>query len=148
MTTSRKARVIQAVAELAAAALPDAVVERNTPSPSRTPAGGRVDVADGSQGDPEITLSPYQETYTHVVPLMLTAPETATDAQRHELLDQMLVALQAAVEADRTLGGLVEYLRLLPAEVDDAATDDGGAFVRIAETGIEATYTVSGPQGA
>jgi hypothetical protein len=148
MTASRRERVILAVVALAKAALPNAEVKRNQPASARVQPGGHVDVGDGEQGEPEITLSPYRETYPHVVPLTLTAPESISDDQRHGLLDLMLIALQAAVEADRSLGGLVEYLRLLPVETDDAATADGGTFVRIAETAIEATYTVSGPQGA
>lgn len=148
MSESRSERVIQAVKALVQTALPGAEVKRNRPAPERTPPGGHVDVMDGEQGEPEVTLSPYQETYAHIVPLTVTAPESLGDDQRHAWMNAALKAIADAVEADRTLGGLTEWLRALPPEMDDAASPGGGVFARVAELPIEATYTVAHPLGA
>lgn len=139
---SRCEEVVQAVTALSGQALPDALVERDAPWPKKAQPGGQVIVRNGDPGDPEITLSPLAYTYSHGVEIEVFGP--AADDDRHAALDAMLIALGEAVEADRTLGGLCEWLEPSAAEPDDVMVDHGQPL-RAARLTVLAVYTTSNP---
>jgi hypothetical protein len=141
--TSRREEVLNAVKALIAAALPGAKVERNAAKPERIPAGGLVIVRDGDPGDPEVTLSPLTYIYTHRIPVEI-AVLAAAPLTREQTLDAALVAIGEAVEADRTVGGLCDFL-----EPEAPSTDDleatGTVAGRWVDAVILATYATSNP---
>lgn len=140
---SRKEQVILAVVALVQAALPNATVRRNGDMPDRPEAGGLVVVRDGDMGDPiSVMLSPLAYTYAHAVNLEIVAPAGAE--QRSEVLDGMLAALGAAVEADRTLGGLCEWLEPTAPDTDDINPANTQP-VRWSALDLVATYTTPNP---
>lgn len=136
---SVREQVLEAVKALVAAALPSADVERNRAKPRGVGAGGTVIVRDGEPGEPDIDLSPLTYNYSHRIVLEFAVYETGALT-----LDQMLVAVGAAVAADRTLGGLCQFL-----EAEAPSTDDleqaGAAAGRWAEVAIIASYGTPNP---
>jgi hypothetical protein len=140
---SRREEVLEAVRALIATALPAAKVERNAAKPERIPVGGLVIVRDGDPGDPEVTLSPLTYIYTHRIPVEI-AVVAAPPFSREQVLDATLVAIGATVEADRTLGGLCDFL-----EPEAPSTDDleatGTVAGRWADAVVLAIYATSNP---
>jgi hypothetical protein len=135
--------VIDAVKALVASALPNADVKRNLDKPERIPPGGLVIVRDGDPGEPDVLLSPLTYVYEHRIPLEVAAFPSST-LSREEALDQMLSDIGAAVAADRTLGGLCEFLETEAPVTDDLETA-GAASGRWADAAIIASYSTTNP---
>jgi hypothetical protein len=141
--TSKREQVLDAVKALVAAALPDADVKRNLAKAERVPPGGLVIVRDGEPGDPEVMLSPLTYVYTHRIPVEVAAYETSSQ-QREQVLDEMLGAIGAAVAADRTLGGLCDFIEAEAPATDDVETA-GARAGRWADAAILAVYGTTDP---
>lgn len=139
---SRREEVIQAVKALMVVAAPAAEVARDAPWPKRPDPGGTIILHDGDPGEPEITLSPLRYTYNHELELEVLGPE-GSDA-RHELLDALLIPIGLAVETNRTLGGLTEWLEISAAAPEDVVTENGQP-VRATTLRITAVYTTNNP---
>jgi hypothetical protein len=140
---SKREQVIEAVVALIDAALPAAKVERNAAKPERIPPGGLAIVRDGDPGEPDVLLSPLTYLYTHRVPIEIAARESGPQS-REQVLDAMLAAIGAAVAADRTLGGLCDFIEAeAPATADIEAA--GALPGRWADAAIVATYGTSDP---
>jgi hypothetical protein len=141
--TSRREQVIDAVRALLAGALPSADVKRNLAKPERIPPGGLVILEDGDPGEPEVMLSPLLYLYTHRIPVTVAAYESPS-LPREAVLDAMLGTVGEAVRADRTLGGLCDFM-----EVEAPSTDDieatGAKAARFAEIVIVASYATPDP---
>lgn len=140
---SKREQVIDALVALIDAALPAAKVERNAAKPERIPPGGLAIVRDGDPGEPEVLLSPLTYLYTHRIPVEIAARESGAQS-REQALDAMLAAIGAAVVADRTLGGLCDFIEAeAPATADiDAA---GAQTARWADAAIVASYCTPDP---
>lgn len=140
---SKREQVIDALVALIDAALPAAKVERNAAKPERIPPGGLVIVRDGDPGEPEVSLSPLTYLYSHRIQLEIAAYESAT-LTREQVLDAMLGAIGAAVMANRTLGGLCDWI-----EAEAPVTDDiealGALPGRFADLAILAVYATTDP---
>ncbi len=141
--TSRREQVIDAVKALVAGALPNAEVKRNLAKPERIPPGGLVVVRDGDPGEPEVLLSPLTYVYSHRVPIEVAAYESSS-LPREQILDGMLGAIGEAVQADRTLGGLCDFLEVEAPATDDAETL-GAIPARFAEAFVVAVYGTTDP---
>lgn len=141
--TSKREQVLDAVKALVAAALPDADVKRNLAKPERIAPGGLVIVRDGDPGEPEVMLSPLTYVYTHRVPIEIAAYETSSQP-REQVLDAMLGAIGAAVVADRTLGGLCDFIEAEAPSTDDVETT-GARVGRWADAAIVAVYGTTDP---
>lgn len=140
---SKREQVLDAVAALIDAALPAAKVERNAAKPERIPPGGLAIVRDGDPGEPEMLLSPLTYLYTHRIPFEIAARESGSQS-REQVLDAMLAAISAAVAADRTLGGLCDFIEAeAPATADIEAA--GAQAVRWADAAIVASYATPDP---
>lgn len=141
--TSKREAVLAALRALIAGALPAAEVKRNLAKAERVPPGGLVVVRDGEPGEPETTLSPLTYHFEHRVVVEVAAHEAA-GTPRELVLDAMLRAVGAAIAADRTLGGLCDWI-----EAEAPATDDaevlGSAPVRFALLTIVAAYATTDP---
>lgn len=140
---SKREQVIEAIVALIVAALPAAKVERNAAKPERVPPGGLVIVRDGDPGEPEVLLSPLTYLYTHRVPLEIAARESGSQS-REQVLDAMLATIGAVIAADRTLGGLCDFIEAeAPATADIEAS--GAQAVRWADAAIVAIYGTPDP---
>lgn len=133
----RAEEVIAAAAVMIGDALAGIEVKRNIDAPDRPPAAGMVIVRDGDPGEPEVTLSPLSYTYSHAIGVEVVAPDSAT-------LDLMLLALADAVEADRTLGGLTEWLEPGTPDLGETRAQNAQSL-RCALFDLNATYSTSNP---
>jgi hypothetical protein len=141
--TSRREQVLDARNTQDTSALPPAEVKRNLAKPDRIAPGGLAIIRDGDPGEPEVILSPLIYVYTHRVPIELAAYETSSET-REQVLDGMLGAVGAAVVADRTLGGLCDFIEAeapATADIETAAALPG----RWADTAIVAHYGTTDP---
>lgn len=141
--TSKREAVLAAVRTLIAGALPAAEVKRNLAKAERISTGGLVVVRDGEPGEPEVTLSPLTYHFEHRIVVEVAANEAA-GTPREQALDAMLRAIGVAVAANRTLGGLCDWV-----EAEAPATDDAEALgatpVRFALLSIVASYATTDP---
>lgn len=142
---SKRLDVLEAVKALAAVAAPLAEVLGLTGDDmglGDPPRAGRIIVRAGTPQLTETTLSPITYWYDHEIPVEIYAPDETT-------LDTLLVALGTEIEADRTLGGLVDWLDASAPETDDLAaySPDGDLLAtdRATTINLTASYSTSGP---
>jgi len=133
--TSVRETAVQALANQLANGLSGVIVERNTATPETVPTGGLVIVRDGDPGEAvEVEVSPPSYSYEHPAPveILVRANDPQTRATR---LDQVLRDLHAAIDADRTLGGAVDY-------VETGAPGDPSDFAPPGDDTIKAAIVV------
>ena len=118
-------------------------IDNDAVAPARIPPGGRIVVRSGDPGEPEVTLGILTYSYSHRIPLELSGYATQT-MSREEVLDVMAVAIGEAVIADRTLGGLVEFLDTETLTTDDLAVADAKP-AKEGDAAIVAAYTTLNP---
>lgn len=143
---SKRLDVLAAVKALMAQALPYATVlglDGQDAAPARVGQFGRVVVRSGDPGDPEIDLSPLTYNYQHQIPIEVAAYESGGRTSE-EAVDDMLVAIGEAIEADRTLGGLVDWIDATAPTTEDIFTD-GATPPKGADLLIVATYATTNP---
>jgi hypothetical protein len=140
---SRREQVITAVLAIVASALPNTEVKRNLVKPERIPPGGLVIIRDGDPGEPEVELSPLAYIYSHRIPLEVAVYD-APVGTREQALDGLLTAIGTAISADRTLGGLCDFVETEAPSTDDLETT-GALAGRWADTAIVATYATADP---
>lgn len=70
------------------------------------PAGGLLILRDGAPWEPEVTLSPLRYHYQHRAEIEAVVQGTARDAA----FDTLIASIGAALAADRTLGGLCDWV--------------------------------------
>lgn len=115
---------------------PPPSIGRNTTIPQALPAGGLVVVRDGETTSQQAILSPLSYAIEH-------AAEIEVVARTNTLVDALLVDIAAAILADRTLGGVVEWAEPGSPTFDDV-TFEGAAPARSASLSITLFYTVAG----
>jgi hypothetical protein len=74
--------------------------------PERVPADGLLILRDGEPGDPEVTLSPLRYHYQHRAEIEAVVQGTDRDAA----FDTLGASIGAVIAADRTLGGLCDWI--------------------------------------
>jgi len=132
-----------ALKALVQAALPLAAVkgfDGDTSKPALIGPNGTVIGHPGEPGDPEVDLSPPTYNYRHRFYLEVAADNGDPGAP----LDAMLVAIGAAIRADRTLGGLCMYLEAVAPDRNDRTTDQV-ATTNWAVLPIDAHYSTEDP---
>lgn len=162
---TKQLQVLLALKSLVAAALPgvdvvgldgaDAADERIRPF-------GCVTIAAGDPGEPEIDLSPITYNYDHQIPIEIEtlpieditvdgipafinpADYPSGSMTALEVADCYLQQLADAIEANRFLGGLVEYLDAASPTTDDMHTG-GAAVARNASISAIASYSTNRP---
>ena len=141
-TTSEQ--VLEALSAVLAAGLPAGVqFGRNLTAPSRIPAAGFVSLRDGDPGSPEALLSPPVYVFEHLAEVDV-AVELADPAARDLRFDELKAAIGVAVAADRTLGGLCDYvLGMAPAPLELGI--EGAENVKAATIEVMLTYGSSDP---
>lgn len=141
--TSKREAVLSAIRSLVATALPAADVKRNLAKPDRIPPGGLIVIRDGDPGEPDVTLSPLSYLYSHRVLVEIAAFEGASTT-REQALDAMMRAIGAAIVANRTLGGLADWIEAEAPASGDAETA-GSQPARFADLAIVAVYATPDP---
>lgn len=143
MADSKMETVLTAlVASITNAAPSGAVVERNAILPVRIPAAGMIIVRDGVPGEPEVLMSPLHYYYEHVAEVEIIVDRPASS--REAAFDALKQAVGNAVAADRTLGGLCDFVDgqspaplMLPV--------DGGDGLKAATVSVVLMYGSSDP---
>jgi len=118
-----------------------ALTLRDEVLPERIPAAGLIILRDGQPGEPEVTLSPLRYHYEHRAELevVVQAPNGRASA-----FDNLIADIGTALEADRTLGGLCDWIEPeAPASVDLPV--EGAVTLKAAVITVVLHYTTTGP---
>jgi hypothetical protein len=121
---------------------PAPLVLRGETIPQRIPPGGLVVVRDGETVEETPILSPLAWQIEHRAEVEITVAG-ATPAVRNTLLDALLVDVDAAITANRTLGGTVEWAQPGSAAFEDVEFE-GAAAARAAAIPVTLWFTVAG----
>ena len=118
-----------------------ALVLRDEVLPERIPAAGLIILRDGQPGEPEVTLSPLRYHYQHRAELEVVVQASNG---RASAFDTLIAAIGTALEAERTLGGLCDWVEPeAPASVD--LPIEGAAALKAAAITVVLHYTTTGP---
>ena len=138
MPTTRETILAALHARLQALA---ATVLRDEVLPERIPPSGLIILRDGEPGEPEVTLSPLRYHYQHRAELEVIVQ---AGTGRASTFDVLITAIGTALTADRTLGGLCDWVEPeAPAPVDLPV--DGAAALKAAVITVVLHYTTTGP---
>ena len=122
-------------------ALP-ATALRGEALPERVLADGLLILRDGEPGEPEITLSPLRYHYRHRAEIEAVVQGATRDAA----FDTLCASIGAAIAADRTLGGLCDWVEAeAPRPVDLPV--EGAASLKAAVIPIILHYSTADPLG-
>jgi hypothetical protein len=109
--------------------------------PERIPPAGLIILRDGQPGEPEVTLSPLRYHYQHRAELEVVVQ---AGTGREIAFDSLIAAIGEALEGDRTLGGLCDWVEPeAPASVD--LPIEGAATLKAAVVTVVLHYTSTGP---
>ena len=118
-----------------------ALVLRDEVLPERIPTVGLIILRDGQPGEPEVTLSPLRYHYQHRAELEVVVQ---AGTGRASAFDTLIAAIGAALDADRTLGGICDWIEPeAPASVD--LPIEGAAALKAAVITVVLHYTTNGP---
>jgi hypothetical protein len=121
MPTSRE--IILAALHARLSALP-ATALRGDVLPERVPAAGLLILRDGEPGEPEVTLSPLRYHYQHRAEIEAIVQGAARDAT----FDTLCASIGGALAADRTLGGLCDWIEAEAPRPVDLAVEGAGSL--------------------
>ncbi len=108
--------------------------------PERVPAEGLVILRDGEPGEPEVTLSPLTYHYQHRAEIEVIVQGDDRDTA----FDALCVSIGATIAADRTLGGLCDWVEAeAPRPVDLPV--DGAASLKAAVITVVLHYSMADP---
>lgn len=137
MSTTREAILAALLARLSVLS---ATVLRGDVLPERVPAAGLLILRDGEPGEPEVTLSTLRYHYRHRAEIEAVVQGAARDTT----FDALCASIGAALAADRTLGGLCDWIEAeAPRPVDLAV--DGAANLEAAMIPIVLHYSTADP---
>lgn len=138
MPTARA--IVLAALHARLSALPASTL-RDEVLPERIPAAGLIILRDGDPGEPEVTLSPLRYHYRHRAELEVIVQ---TGSGQVSVFDNLLAAIGATLEADRTLDGLCDWVEPeAPSPVD--LPIEGAAALKAAVITVVLHYTTTGP---
>jgi hypothetical protein len=123
-----------------------ATVRRNEALPQAVPAGGLVILRDGAPGEPDVTLNPRTEFYSHRAEIEAFVTQPAGGGGE-AVLDALLYDIAATLGGDRSLGGLAENLFWGTPEISVLAIE-GAAPILTARIAVTIEYLVSDPLAA
>jgi hypothetical protein len=118
-------------------------VKRNAALPERVSDHAMAILRDGEMGEPEVSLSPLTYHWRHQVAIELFVADRDASA-RDVRMDGLLTELAGLIEADRTLGGVVEYAEIGPPKFDELAPD-GTSGIKACLLPVVLHYSSSGP---
>mgnify|MGYP001087614176 FL=1 len=119
-----------------------ATVLRGDVLPERVPSDGLQILRDGEPGEPEVTLSPLRYHYQHRAEIEAVVQGTARDVA----FDTLTASIGTAIAADRTLGGLCDWVEAeAPRPVD--LPIEGAASLKAAVIPVVLHYSTADPLG-
>ena len=121
---------------------PAPMVLRGETVPQRLPPGGLVVIRDGETVEETAILSPLAWAIEHRAEVEVTVAG-ATPAARNAQLDALLVAIAAAITADRSVGGALEWAQPGAPDFEDVEFE-GAAAARAASVPVALFFTVTG----
>lgn len=108
--------------------------------PERVPDEGLLILRDGEPGEPEVTLSPLTYHYQHRAEIEAVVQGTDRDAA----FDTLTASIGAAIVANRTLGGLCDWVEAeAPRPVDLPV--EGAASLKAAVISVVLHYSAADP---
>ena len=110
--------------------------------PERVPAAGLLILRDGEPGEPEVTLSPLRYHYQHRAEIEAVVQGADRDAD----FDRLTASIGAALAADRTLGGLCDWVEAEAPQPVDLPVD-GAATLKAAVIPVVLHYSTVDPLG-
>jgi hypothetical protein len=111
--------------------------------PERVSAAGLLILRDGDPGEPAVTLSPLRYHYQHRVEVEAVVQ---AGSGRDAALDGLVMSVGTALSADRTLGGLCDWVEAeAPRSVDLAI--EGAATLKAAVIPIVLHYATADALG-
>ena len=118
-------------------------VKRNAALPERVSDHAMAILRDGEMGEPEVSLSPLTYHWQHqvAIELFVADPDAST---RDARMDGLLVELAVLIEADRTLGGVIEYADIGHPKFDELAPD-GSSGIKACLLPVVLHYSSSSP---
>jgi hypothetical protein len=118
-------------------------VKRNAALPERVSEHAMAILRDGEMGEPEVSLSPLTHHWQHQVAIELFVAN-ADAAARDARMDGLLTELAGVIEADRTLGGVIEYAEIGSPKFDELAPD-GSSGIKACLLPVVLHYSSNGP---
>ena len=109
--------------------------------PERIPATGLIILRDGKPGEPEVTLSPPTYFYEHRAELEVVIQ---AGVGRDVLFDTLTASIGAALAADRTLGGLCDWVEAEAPDPVDLPIE-GAAALKAAVIIVVLHYATNDP---
>ncbi len=120
--------------------VPNATILREGILPERVPPGGLMILRDGDPGAPEVMLSPLAYHYQHRAEI----EAVVQGADRDAAFDSLCASIGTALAADRTLGGLCDWVEAeAPRPVDLPV--EGAASLKAAVIPVVLHYTTADP---
>lgn len=120
-----------------------ATVKRNAALPERIAEHAMAILRDGEMGEPEVSLSPLTYHWQHQVAIELFVADPDASA-RDARMDGLLMELASLIEADRTLGGVIEYAEIGPPKFDELAPD-GASGIKACLLSVILHYSSASP---
>ena len=120
--------------------VPHVPVLRGEVLPERVPAERLLILRDGEPGEPEVTLSPLAYHYQHRAEVEAVAQGNDRDAA----FDTLTASVGAALAADRTLGGLCDWVEAEAPRPGDLAVE-GAASLKAATIAVVLHYSTDDP---
>ena len=108
--------------------------------PERVSTDGLLILRDGEPGEPEVTLSPLRYYYQHRAEI----EAVVQGADRDDAFDTLCASIGLAIAADRTLGGLCDWIEAeAPRPVDLPV--EGAAALKAAVIPVVLHYSTADP---
>jgi len=125
--------------------VPNANVLREEVLPERVPTGGLIILRDGDPGAPEVMLSPLSYYYEHKAEFEVIV-QGKTPSARATTFDTLVQNIGAVIAANRTLGGLCDWVEAAAPKPVDLPVE-GGEALKAAIIEITLIYTTADPLG-
>jgi len=119
------------------------VPKRNSALPERMTEHAMVVLRDGDMNEVEVMLSPltYQWEHSANLEVYVSHPD---GAERDARMDALLKLFSVLVTADRTLGGVVEFIEIHPPKFEEVAPD-GAVGIKACTLDVVMHYASSDP---
>ena len=136
---STRETILTALADLLRM-IPSVPVLRGEVLPERIPPAGLLILREGEPGEPEVTLSPLTYHYQHRAEIEAIVQGVHRDAA----FDWLLASLGAVIAADRTLGGLCDWVEAEAPQPVDLAVE-GAASLKATVIPVVLHYSTADP---
>lgn len=141
--TTRREQVLSSLFTLLQGIGGGTIVQRNEVLPERIPAAGLLILRDGTPGEAEVTLSPLRYHWQHRAEVEVFV----RGSSGLELaFDTLAEGIGQVIAADRTLGGLCDWIETDAPEPADLAVE-GAPTIRAAVLILTLHYTSNDPLG-